>query len=75
VPGLRLLVRGAPWIVAAVAALVWLRRRTAARPQLAPPPEPPRALPPPPPSEPAGRFQRRPIDIVTVVDDLLDVGR
>jgi hypothetical protein len=50
-----------------LAAAVWLRRTHAGRPQLEPP------------SPPAGRFEREPqheaIDIVTVVDDLLDVGR
>ena len=58
-PGLRLLLRSAPWIVAALAAAIWLRRRAADRPLL----------------EPAKRFERAPIDIVTVVDDLLEAGR
>jgi hypothetical protein len=61
--GLRLLLRGAPFLVGVVAALVWLRRIQPERPQLEPP-------------EPrTGRFDREPIDIVTVVDDLLDAGR
>jgi hypothetical protein len=69
VPGLKLLLRSAPFLVGVLAAAVWLRRNAQAeRPQLpAPRPEP---------AEPRSRrFERRPIDIVTVVDDLLDVGR
>jgi len=62
-PGLRLLLRTAPFIVGALAAAVWLRRKEAARPQLEPP------------TPPAGRFEPEPIDIVTVVDDLLAAGR
>ena len=78
---LRLLARAAPFVLGAVAAAIWLRRRQPQRPALplrtgaaAPPP-----APPPRPAERArsrsGRFvrasERRPIDIVTVVDDLL----
>jgi hypothetical protein len=55
-PGLHLLLRAAPFLLGAVAAGVWLRRRALERPQLEPP-EPPRD---------------EPIDIVTVVDDLLE---
>jgi hypothetical protein len=77
-PGLRLLLRAAPFLVGAVAAAVWLRRMQPQRPRLEPPkpvdaahPESAPAL-----SEPrTGRFDREPIDIVTVVDDLLDAGR
>jgi hypothetical protein len=62
-PGLRILLRAAPFIVGVLAAAVWLQRNRVERPLL----EPPR--------EPAGRFEREPahepIDIVTVVDDLL----
>jgi hypothetical protein len=57
VPGLRLLLRIAPFLVGALATAVWLQRR---RPQplpLAPPPPVPQ------------------IDIVSVVDDLLNVAR
>ena len=58
---------------------IWLRRRQAARPALpAGPPlpaQPPAAKPPPAPKRQSTRFvrvaQREPIDIVTVVDDLL----
>ena len=107
-PGLRLLLRTAPFVVGAVAVGVWLRRRGAERKALpagprvrelgaevggaaavgganyaleGEPVEPggqpesgghaePRGQP-----EPTGRFQREPIDIVTVVDDLLQAGR
>jgi hypothetical protein len=66
-PGLRILLRTAPFLVGMLAAAVWLRRTHAVRPQLEPPD--PRS----------GRFEREPeheaIDIVTVVDDLLDIGR
>ena len=56
-PGLRLLLRMAPFLVGALATAVWLQRR---RPQ-------PVALVAPPP--------RPQIDIVSVVDDLLNVVR
>ena len=56
-PGLRLLLRMAPFLVGALAAGVWLQRRRSV----------PAALPPPP-AVPQ-------LDIVTVVDDLLNVGR
>jgi hypothetical protein len=59
-PGLGLLLRAAPFLVGVVAAGVWLRRRQRERPQL----EPPRPEPRP-----------EPVDIVTVVDDLLEVRR
>jgi hypothetical protein len=109
---LRLLARAAPFVLGAVAAAIWLRRRHAERPALpvrtgAPPPAaeprrtaadaPPQAADPPSrragrastarfqraPSGPAdrstGRFVRasepRPVDIVTVVDDLLGAPR
>ena len=56
-PGLRLLLRMAPFLVGALAAGVWLQRRR---------PQPPALAPPPP---------VRQIDIVSVVDDLLNVAR
>jgi hypothetical protein len=62
-PGLRLLLRSTPFLVGVLAAAVWLRRAQPERPQLEPPK--PRS----------GRFEREPIDIVTVVDDLLDAAR
>jgi hypothetical protein len=62
--GLRLLLRMAPFLVGAIAAAVWLRRRAPQRVALAPPPAPPQLEP---------RYE--PIDIVTVVDDLLAAGR
>ncbi len=87
VPGLRLLLRFAPMLVGAVAAAVWLRRRRQERAALMAPPPPP-AIEPPRPEDPhpgardpeqrrrsSGRFEREPIDIVTVVDDLLLAGR
>jgi hypothetical protein len=77
VPGLRLLLRFAPLLVGALAAAVWLERRRRGRAQLPAPPARPeldRVTP-----RPTRRFERErapePIDIVTVVDDLLMVGR
>ena len=63
-PGLRLLLRVAPFLVGAIAAAVWLQRRASQRAALAPPPTPPQL---------ESRYE--PIDIVTVVDDLLAAGR
>jgi len=54
----------APFLVGAIAAAAWLQRRAAQRAALAPPPAP-RQLEP--------RYE--PVDIVTVVDDLLAAGR
>ena len=68
---LRLLVRASPFLLGALAAAIWLRRETVERPQLMPP----KPAPEPPPEPPTGRFERQPIDIVTVVDDLLVPGR
>jgi hypothetical protein len=66
---LRLLARAAPFVLGAVAATLWLRRRQAERPAL-----PVRTgVPAEPPAPP--RFKRRPVDIVTVVDDLLGAAR
>jgi hypothetical protein len=83
-PGLRLLLRFAPFLVGAVAAAAWLRRRQAARLALSAAPVP-RALEARAGASPArtGRFDRsapvgpskESIDIVTVVDDLLLAGR
>lgn len=70
-PGLRSLLRVAPLIVAALAAVIWLRRHAEERPRLGPP----HAAVAPALPERTRRFEREPIDIVTVVDDLLDVGR
>jgi hypothetical protein len=68
---LRLLARAAPFVLGAVAAAIWLRRRTPERPAL-----PMRTGPAEPPT---GRFTRarepRSVDIVTVVDDLLGAAR
>ena len=64
-PMLRLLTRAAPFLLGAVAAAIWLRRR---------PPERP-ALPMETGPAPERRFERAPVDIVTVVDDLLGAGR
>jgi hypothetical protein len=62
-PALRLILRASPFLLGALAAAIWLRRGQVERPQLEPP------------KPPAGRFERQPIDIVTVVDDLLVAGR
>jgi hypothetical protein len=75
----RLLARSAPFVLGAVAAGLWLHHRRPERPALRevtgelPPPVPPtrRRFPRP----AAGRFVRRPIDIVTIVDDLLGAAR
>jgi hypothetical protein len=75
----RLLARSAPFVLGAVAAGLWLRYRKPERPQLRevtgelPPPVPParRRIP----TRIPRRFVRRPIDIVTVVDDLLGAAR
>ena len=66
-PRLPMLLRIAPFLVGMVAVRAWLRRRQAGRRALAPAEVPQ--------LEPARRFQREPIDIVTVVDDLLLAGR
>jgi hypothetical protein len=84
------LLKTAPFVLGAAAAAVWLQRRRV-QPHLAlperagiePPPVPPAAEPtapvPPPPRRTRrhtnGRFVRRPIDIVTVVEDLLGAAR
>jgi hypothetical protein len=62
-PALRLILRASPFLLGALAAAIWLRRGQVERPQLEPP------------KPPAGRVERQPIDIVTVVDDLLVTGR
>jgi hypothetical protein len=67
---LRLLARATPLVLGAVAVAIWLRRRKAQRRLLTERTQPV-AAPTPPPRPPTGRFERRPIDIVTVVDDLL----
>jgi uncharacterized membrane protein len=59
-PGLRLLLRMAPFLVGAIAAAVWLQRRAPQRVAITAPAAPPQLEP---------RYE--PIDIVTVVDDLL----
>ncbi len=81
-PGLRILLRLAPFFVGALAAAVWLRRRRLERTPLPPAPAHAALIPPevvvtsePAPvaePEPAGS---EPISIVTVVDDLLEIGR
>lgn len=72
---LRLLARAAPFVLGAVAAGVWLRRRQAETPQLRE-----RAGEQPPPLRRAPRrfaraAIRRPIDIVSIVDELLGATR
>jgi hypothetical protein len=72
----RLFARAVPLALGAVAAGIWLHRRQAQRPQLR---EVTGELPPEvPPARPTPRFvrvPRRPIDIVTIVDDLLGAAR
>jgi hypothetical protein len=76
----RLFARSAPFVLGAVAAGLWLHhRRGLERPALR---EVTGELPPPVPparrrfQRPAAtRFARRPIDIVTIVDDLLGAAR
>jgi hypothetical protein len=67
---LRLLARAAPFVLGAVAAAIWLRRRQAERPAL-----PVRTgsgrVDRPPSARFARGAERRAVDIVTVVDDLL----
>jgi hypothetical protein len=67
-PGLRMLLRIAPLVVGLLAVRVWLRRREAGRGALVAAGEVPEIASP-------RRFERQPIDIVTVVDDLLLAGR
>jgi hypothetical protein len=72
----RLLARAVPLALGAVAAGIWLHRRQLQRPALR---EVSGELPPQvPPARRAARFARvarRPIDIVTIVDDLLGAAR
>ena len=75
----RLFARSAPFVLGAVAAGLWLHRRRPERPALR---EVTGELPPPVPparrrfQRPAStRFARGPIDIVTIVDDLLGAAR
>jgi hypothetical protein len=72
VAGLRLLLRLAPLLAGAAAAAVWLRRRELERARLPAPAPRPEIEPPRPPSEPV---ESEPVDIVTIVDDLLLVRR
>jgi hypothetical protein len=82
----RLFARAVPLALGAVAAGVWLHRRGQQRPQLREvtgelPPEVPPEVPPARPPEPRFiraariRVRKRPIDIVTIVDDLLGIAR
>jgi hypothetical protein len=77
VPGLRLLLRFAPFFVGALAAAVWLRRRRVERTPLPAAPPPPVLEPSPAPAAaaPPGPAVSEPISIVTIVDDLLEIGR
>ena len=68
----RVLARVAPFVLGAVAAAIWLRRRQPERPALpvrtgGERPSPERAL--------RAGLEGRPVDIVTVVDDLLGAAR
>jgi hypothetical protein len=81
---LRGLARAAAVLLGALAGAIWIRRH-ASQPPVTPRGEtPPNATPSPPPSMSAPKRQssrfvraseRRSIDTVTVVDDLLDAGR
>jgi hypothetical protein len=68
-PSLRLFVRAAPFLLAAAAALIWLRRRRLARGTRPEAPAVPERTTPP-----RAGFAREPVDIVAVVDDLLTAG-
>jgi hypothetical protein len=82
----RLLARAVPLALGAVAAGIWMHRRQLQRPQLREvtgelPPQVPPVRPPEPRFVRAARgriprrIPRRPIDIVTIVDDLLGAAR
>ena len=77
--GLRLLLRVTPIVLGAAAAAAWLRRERVERPLLPAPAEPARAdraLAEPADIEGAAiELESQPIDLVTVVDDLLLAGR
>ena len=76
--GLRLLLRVTPIVLGAAAAAVWLRRERVERPMLPVPAEPAPADRPAEPADIEGaaiELESQPIDIVTVVDDLLLAGR
>ena len=74
--GLRLLLRVTPIVLGAAAAAVWLRSERVERPMLPAPAEPAPADRGPADIEGAAiELESRPIDIVTVVDDLLLAGR
>ena len=72
--GLRLLLRVTPVLLGAAAAAVWLRRDGVERPML-PAEREPDPTEPPDIEGAAVELETRPIDIVTVVDDLLLAGR
>ena len=70
--GLRLLLRATPFLLGAAAAALWLRRDTVEEHPMLPP------LQEPEPADIEGaaiELESLPIDIVTVVDDLLSAGR
>ena len=76
--GLRLLLRVTPIVLGAAAAAVWLRRERVEHPMLPAPAEPAPADRPAEPADIEGaaiELESQPIDIVTVVDDLLLAGR
>jgi hypothetical protein len=74
--GLRLLLRTTPFLLGAAAAALWLRRERIERPMLPRPREPaPAASAPADVEGDATEVASEPIDIVTVVDDLLLAGR
>jgi hypothetical protein len=73
--GLRLLFRATPFLLGAAAAALWLRRDGAELPMLPPPREAALDRKPADVEGAATELESRPIDIVTIVDDLLLAGR
>jgi uncharacterized iron-regulated membrane protein len=67
VPGSRTLLRLAPLLAGALGAAAWMRHRRYERARLPAPPQQPAVEPP----RPAAEARPAPVDIVTIVDDLL----
>ena len=75
----RMLARVGPLVLGALAAAIWMRRRGPELPALPPGDSPEPMASQPEPKPPGSRFVRAsqsgPVDIVTVVDDLLGAPR